>query len=157
MDITLNDQKAQDVLYIRKHVGMDKLPQTIGESYGAIMRYLNELGAQASGEPYTAYHNLNMQDMDVEMGFPVSKPMPPQGEIKSGRIAASRVVSALYVGPYSGLEIVYNEIFKWIAEKGLKLKDVYYEYYYNSPQEVPEKELLTKVVMPVEKGINPQY
>ena len=36
-----------------------------------------------------------------------------------------------------------------MSEKGYKPKGVYYEYYYNSPDEVPESELLTRIVMPV--------
>ncbi len=63
--------------------------------------------------------------------------------------ATGRAVSAMYKGPYSGMEAVYNEIFKWIGEKGYQPAGVYYEYYYNSPQEVPESELLTKIVIPL--------
>ncbi|MDO9535730.1 MAG: GyrI-like domain-containing protein [Bacillota bacterium] len=40
-------------------------------------------------------------------------------------------------------------MFQWIAENGYEQTGVYYEFYYNSPEEVPESELLTKIVMPV--------
>jgi effector-binding domain-containing protein len=149
MAINLEQQPAQMVLYIRKHTSMDKLPTTIGERYMQIMGYLQELGEQPAGVPYTAYHNLDMQDMDVEMGFPVAKQLPPKGDIKAREIAAGSAVSVMYKGPYSAMEATYNEIFKWLAEKGRRAQGVYYEYYFNSPQTVPESELLTKIVIPL--------
>lgn len=55
----------------------------------------------------------------------------------------------LYKGPYSGMEQPYNEIFHWLGQNGYESTGVYDEYYYNSPAEVPEEELLTGIVMPV--------
>ena len=90
-----------------------------------------------------------MQDMDVEMGFCVARPLPGKGDVKAGEIAQGKVASYMYKGPYSEMEPVYNEIFKWINEKGYQPKGVYYEYYYNSPGEVSEGELLTRIVIPI--------
>ena len=99
--------------------------------------------------PYTAYYNLDMQDLDVEMGFPVSKVLPEGEEIKFREIEAGRVISAMYRGPYSKMEPAYAAILKYIEEKGCQPVGICYEYYYNSPQEVPESELLTEIVMPI--------
>ena len=85
----------------------------------------------------------------MEMGFPVSKALPESEEIKARKIEAGRVVSAMYKGPYSGMEATYSGILKWIEEKGYQLTGVSYEYYHNSPQDVPESELLTEIVMPI--------
>jgi hypothetical protein len=52
-----------------------------------------------------------MQDMDVEMGFPVSKPLPSRGDIKAGKTLAGRAALSMYKGPYSSMEPVYNDIF----------------------------------------------
>lgn len=38
---------------------------------------------------------------------------------------------------------------RWMAEKGYEPTGVAYEYYYNSPEEVPVSELLTGIVLPV--------
>ncbi|MFA4884750.1 MAG: GyrI-like domain-containing protein [Desulfotomaculaceae bacterium] len=97
--------------------------------------------------PFTAYYNLDMQDLDVEMGFPVMKPLPGNGEIISGEIPRGKYVSCMYKGAYSQMERPYNEMFKWIEENGYEQKGVYYEYYYNSPHDVPESELLTRISM----------
>lgn len=42
---------------------------------------------------------------------------------------------------------LYKEVqlTKYMSEKGYEPTGVVYEYYYNSPDEIPESELLTKV------------
>lgn len=143
----LNEQEAQPVLSIRTRTAIENLPKVIGEAYGKIMRYVAELGEQPAGVPYTAYYNLDMQDLDVEMGFPVARALPGQGEINAGAIPAGGYATCMYQGPYSKMEEPYNEIFKWMAENGYEQTGVSYEYYYNSPEEVPESELLTKIAI----------
>lgn len=59
-------------------------------------------------------------------------------------------VFCMYRGPYQEMEPVYNEMAKWIEEHGYQATGTAYEYYYNGP-ECPESELLTKIVMPVQK------
>jgi len=147
--IELNQQQAQPILSIRAKTNVENLPKIIGESYMKIIGYLHELGEQPADAPFTAYYNLDMQDLDVEMGFPVAKLLPEKGEIKAGEIAQGTVVSCMYKGAYSGMEQPYNEMFKWITDNGYEQTGVYYEYYYNSPVEVPESELLTRIVMPL--------
>ena len=134
---------------IRKRTTLTELPNIIGNSYHRIAGYLAELGEQPADVPFTAYYNMDMRNLDVEMGFPVAGPLPGKGDIKAGRIQQGKIVSCMYKGFYSGMEAVYNEIFKWIAEKGYQQAGVCYEYYYNSPGEVAESELLTRIVIPL--------
>jgi effector-binding domain-containing protein len=149
MDIELKDLPAQPTLCIRTRTSLDKLPQTIGEGYHKIAAYMEELGEKPVDVPFTAYYNMDMQDMDVEMGFPASKPLPGKGDIKTGKTMAGKAAVCMYKGSYSAMEKVYNERFKWSGEKGCQPKGACYEYYYNSPGEVPESELLTRIVIPV--------
>ena len=148
MEIELSEQKAQPILSIRAKTSLENLPQLIDSSYHKIAGYLEELEEQPADIPFTAYYNLDMQNMDVEIGFPVSKPLPSKDDVKAGEIAQGRIVSYMYKGPYSAMEPVYNEIFKWISENGYQPTGVYYEYYYNAPDEAPESELLTRIVIP---------
>ncbi len=149
LKIELNEQNAQPVLSIRTRTTLEELPALIGESYMKIMSYLNELGEQPANAPFTAYYNLDMQDLDVEMGFPVAKLLTEKDEIKAGEIPQGKVVSTMYKGPYTDMEQPYNEMSEWIAQNGYEPAGVCYEYYFNSPADVPESELLTKIVMPI--------
>ncbi|MDO7787360.1 GyrI-like domain-containing protein [Desulforamulus aquiferis] len=145
----LNEQQAQPVLSMRTRTAVGNLPQELGKAYHTIINYLNELGEKPFEAPFAAYYNMDMEDLDVEMGFPVAKPLPGKGEIKSSEIPAGRQVSCMYKGPYNQMEPVYNAMMQWINENGYAPTGVAYEFYYNSPMEVPESELLTKVVFPI--------
>ncbi len=147
--ITLKQNKPQPVLTIRKITSVNKLPEEIGRAYGMIAMYMQEMGEQPKEAPYTAYYNMDMENLDVEMGFPVSKPIEGRGEIKSGEIPEGRYVEGMYQGPYSGLAAAYDAINAWLAEKVLNTPGTAYEYYFNTPGQVPDSELLTKIVFPV--------
>jgi len=149
MEVEFKEQKSQPVLSIRTRTTLKELPNIIGDSYHKIADYLEKLEEQPVDVPFTAYYNMDMQDMDVEMGFPVTRPLPGKDDVKAGEIAEGPVATYMYKGHYSEMEPVYNEIFKQIEEKGCQPKGVYYEYYYNSPDEVPDSELLTRIVIPI--------
>ena len=150
LKIELKEQKLQPTLSIRTRTTLEELPNKIKESYIKIANYLNELGEKPTNAPFTAYYNLDMQDMDVEMGFPVVKALPGKDDVLAGEIPAGYVVSCLYKGAYSGMESVYNDMFNWIARNNYKSTGIYYEYYFNSPAEASENELLTRIDLPVE-------
>jgi len=147
--ITLKQQASQPALSIRKITSISKLPEDIGKSYGMIAMYLQEMGEEPMGAPFTAYYNMDMENLDVEMGFPVSKPIEGRGDIKAGKLPEGRYVEGMYKGPYSKISSAYDAISAWMNEKGLTPTGVVYEYYFNTPGEVPDSELLTKIAFPV--------
>lgn len=147
--IEVNEQPAQPVPSMRKKTSMANLPQELGQAYGAIIHYLDESGEKPSGIAFAAYFNMDMENLDVEMGFTVPRPLEGKGDIKAGEIPAGRQVSSMHKGPYQGMEPVYEAVTKWIQEKGYVPTGVAYEFYYNSPMEVPESDLLTKIVFPL--------
>lgn len=142
----LSEPKEQPVLSIRKRTSVANLPQEIGKAYGAIAAYLEELGEAPADAPFTAYYNLDMDDLDVEMGFPVSKPLAGKDEITANVIPAGKQASYMYKGSYEKMGPAYEALTAWVANQGLKPTGISYEYYYNAPCEVPEDELLTKIV-----------
>ncbi len=144
--IELKDLPEQPVLSVRKTVSMATLQQEMGMAFKAVMEYLAELGEQPAGPVFAAYYNLDMEHLDVEMGAPVEKPRPGKGEVKAGVIPAGKQVSTIHKGAYTKMEPVYNAINAWIGEKGLTPTGVVYEHYFNSPLEVPEDELMTRIV-----------
>lgn len=145
----LTEQPVQPVLSIRTRTPVGNLPQEIGKAYGKIIQCLDQIGEKPADFPFVAYYNMDMEDLEVEMGFPVAKNLAGKGEIKSGEIPAGKMVSCIYKGPYKEMEPVYNAMTQWINENGYEPTGIAYEFYYNSPLEVPESELLTKVVFPL--------
>lgn len=147
--IELKEQGIQPVLSIRKTTAMGNLPQEIGKAYESILQYLSEIGEQPVEAAFTAYYNMDMEHLDVEMGFPVSKQLAGREEIKASEIPAGKYAECVYKGPYAEMVPAYDAINQWLGENGLSATGISYEFYYNSPMEVPESELLTKIMFPV--------
>jgi effector-binding domain-containing protein len=143
--IQINEQPA---LTVRTVTRVEELPALIGESYQRIGEYMGELKELFSGVPFVAYHNLDMQNLDVEIGFPVAKPLPGKNAIRLSCIPAGKAIFCMYRGAYSEMAPVYEEMAKWITDNGCIPAGTAYEFYYNSP-DFPESELLTKIMMPI--------
>jgi effector-binding domain-containing protein len=86
------------------------LPRVFGEAYGDLGAYLGESGVEPSGMPLAAYHNLDMHDMDVKIGFPVPRALPGRGRIQAGTIPGGSWIAAAHIGPYDSLKAVYDTL-----------------------------------------------
>lgn len=145
----LTDERELPVLSMRVRTAVGNLKNEFGRVYGEIIRYLGEIGETTEGPAFGAYYNLDMENLDVEIGFIMQKTVPGKGEIQAGSIPGGKQVSYFYKGAYEEMEPVYNAMAEWMTEQGLIPTGVSYEYYYNSPAEVPISELLTKIVFPL--------
>ena len=148
----VKEQPAQKTLSIRTRAAVQDLPQVFGDGYGAIAQYLGELGEQPIGPPFAAYYNMDMDNLDVELGFPVARPLPGQAKIKAGEIPGGQVATCLYTGPYSDIEPAYNDLMKWMEDNGYASTGVCYELYLNDPAETPPAELQTQIIFPLKSA-----
>lgn len=139
------ETEKQPVLSVQKTTSVSNLPNVIGEVYGAIVKYIVECGNEPLGPAFIAYYNMDMENLNVEIGFPVAKEMEGQGEIEFRYIPAGKKAIGFHKGAYQELETIYEKLAQWISKKGYEPTGVVYEYYFNSPQEIPASELITKV------------
>lgn len=140
------EQEDQPVLSIRTRSAVKDLPSALGRAYGAIAQYLEELGESPSGAPFAGYYNMDMQNLDLEIGFPVASVLTGRGEIQSGQIPGGKVATAIYTGPYNAIEPAYNALTAFMQKNGHKATGVAYEFYLNDPGETPAEELQTKIL-----------
>ncbi|MGE5618431.1 MAG: GyrI-like domain-containing protein [Sphingomonadaceae bacterium] len=144
------DQAAQPTLSIRTRTSVQGLRQVLGQSYGAIAQYLGELGEHPAGPPFAAYHNMDMANLDVEIGFPVPRKVPGRGNILAGEIPAGKYASCLYTGPYNEIGPgAYEALSAFVGQSGYEATGVSYEMYLNDPNETPPQELQTQVLFPL--------
>ncbi len=145
----LSERPAQAALTIRTRTAVQDLPQLIGKAYSAIIQHLTQLGQYPAGAPFAAYYNMDMQNLDVELGFPVPKELPGKDEIKASRIPAGKYAVVLHTGPYDKVSLAYEALTKWVAEKGYEPTDVAYEVYLNDPSQTKPEDLKTEVMLPL--------
>ncbi len=141
----IKEMPAQPVLSIRTKSAVQELPQVLGASYGAIAQYMGNLGENPTGAPFVAYYNMDMQNLDIEIGFPVSHPLAGQGNIQPNQVFGGKVATCLYVGPYSDVGTAYDALTQFIKDKGVESTGAAYEFYLNDPQTVQPSELQTQI------------
>jgi effector-binding domain-containing protein len=148
-EIKLFELPDQPVLVMRTVTPVEKLPEFFGKAFSAIMARLAALGEQPSGMPYGAYYNLDMKALDVEAGFPVSKKLPDEGELKCTIIPGGKYVTTVHRGSYDTMVPAYNALNEWIKDNGYEATGIAYEYYLNDPSADPSIVAETEVRLPV--------
>ncbi len=147
--IEILERPRQATASIRTRASVSDLPVLMGQTFDKLVQYLGRIGMQPAGPPYSAYYNMDMQDLDVEIGFPVSKVVHGEGDIQANEIPGGKYVSCLYTGPYEEFELPYNELKEWLEEKSQQGTGVSYEFYLNDPANTPPDKLQTQILFPL--------
>jgi effector-binding domain-containing protein len=145
----LKEQAAQPTLTVRATTPVQGLPQVLGQAYGAIAQCLGQMGEQPAGPPFVLYHNMDMQALDIEAGFVVTRKLSNQGQVQAGEIPAGQFASVLYTGPYDQCGSAYEALTQFIQASGREATGVSYEFYLNDPQQTPPHELQTLIMFPI--------
>ncbi|NHI93711.1 MAG: AraC family transcriptional regulator [Candidatus Lokiarchaeota archaeon] len=145
----LKEIKELKTLSIRTKSPVEKLPNILGEGYGEIMKYIGELGIEPTGEPFVIYYNMDMSNLDIELGFPVAVKHPNKGRVQSSKIPGGKFATTLHVGPYETVEKSYNELNAFIISQGHEAQNWVIEAYLNDPRENPGEEPKTMIYIPL--------
>ncbi len=147
--IEIKEKTAQPALAVRFRSSVEELPAQLGRIYGSIIGYIQRNGSATPLIPYVAYYNMDMQDLDLEAGFTVTEDITGEGDIVASEIPAGKHVSCTHKGPYAASEAAYKVMTEWMQKNQCVPTGVAYEFYLNSPEEVPESELLTRIIFPL--------
>jgi effector-binding domain-containing protein len=134
---------------IRTTTSMQDLSNVLGKSYGAVVQYLGALGEAPAGPPFAVYYNMDMENLDIGIGFPVAKALPGEGKIKAEEIPAGKYASCLYTGSYEDIGEAYDALTAWVEENDYEATGLAYEFYLNDPGETPPEELQTQILFPL--------
>lgn len=146
----IKKQPAQPVMSIRTKTSVQNLPMILGKAFGDIATYIGMQGQQPQGPPFVAYYNMDMENLDIEIGFPVAKKLPSGDEVKASEIPAGKVATCVYTGPYGdGMKAAYEALSKHVEENGGVPTGIVYEIYFNSPMDTPPEKLQTQIVFPL--------
>jgi len=145
----IESKPQQAAMVIRTHCAVGQMPAVLGEGYGKVLAYIQAAGKYPSNPPFVAYYNLDMQNLDIELGFPLEEPLPESGDIHPVIYPAGDYASLLYIGPYDQCAPAYEELARFIQEAGREPTGVAFEYYLNDPSEPPFEEPQTLIVFPL--------
>jgi effector-binding domain-containing protein len=145
----LTELTAQPTVVVRATANFHTLPHTIRDGFTALDGYLKSVNEQPAGPWYVAYHNNDMDHMDVEVGIPVSRELPGTDGIAAGVLPAGRAAATMHRGPYHDGAHAWSALEHWIADQGLQVAGPSYERYLNDPDHTTPDALLTRMEIPV--------
>lgn len=140
----------QPVLSIRVKTRPDKIGVTLAEILPEVFGYLKELRIPPAGPPFTRYHHFGANQVDLEGGMPVLKPVLGRGRIEAGELPGGLLVASWHIGPYGGLAAAHEALRAWLNEQGRNAAGPSWEVYWTDPAVVLNPaEWKTEVVCPV--------
>jgi effector-binding domain-containing protein len=141
--------EERETLMVRTTASVGELPNVMGSVYGEIAGFMGEKGLKFAGPPFALYHNMDMEALDLEIGFPISNRSKGEGLVTTGRIPGGRVAVAIHTESYDTIGKTYESLAVFVKEKGLETGKWTYEYYLNSPQDTAPDELQTEIYFPI--------
>jgi effector-binding domain-containing protein len=146
------EKKETPTLSVRYRTPAAELPNSMGPVYGEIAAYMGKNGIRFAGPPFAMYYNMDMNDLDVEIGFPVPAAAAGAGRVKAGKLPGGSFAVAKHVGPYATIEETYNGLTAFVKEKGVQPEAYMFEEYLNSPEDTPPDKLETVIYFPLKRG-----
>ncbi len=136
---------------IKSRVNVEQLPDVFASSFESLVEYLEEIGEDIAGPPFAIYYNVEMDDLDVEMGLPVTRAIPGRGNITSREIGIQKAASTIHTGPYEEIESAYIALAEWMNDNGHEPAGASYEFYRNDPGTTVPEDLQTVIFIPLKQ------
>ncbi len=150
-DIRLMLRAEQPVLSARMKISYKELERLFAKKRENVLALLRPTGVYMTDVPFIIYHdylNLDVENLDLEICFPLSTWMDGDENLQPRVIPQTKVVHCMFKGNYEEMDYLYGEMTAWIMQKGYEPEGSAYEFYYIK-KEQPYDERLTKIVLPV--------
>jgi effector-binding domain-containing protein len=132
-------------LTIRTRTAASSISSLFREGFSEIAALLAGQGMAPAGPSFALYYNMDMEDLDVEFGFPAPGAATGGGRVVQSGTPYGKAVTTLYIGPYEEIGPVYEALMQWIDTNGLVPSGMAYEVYLNDPAVTPPEILKTQV------------
>jgi DNA-binding transcriptional MerR regulator len=132
----------------------DTTPDTIGPDSGRAYQRLYEIlgkeGVTPIAPPRLLYHEMNEDAWKIETCVPIAGTAPKSEELTTHEDPGGRAVTTLHVGPYDELGIAWDELRRFVRDKGYETASAPYDVYLNDPNEIKDPaKFETELVWPI--------
>ena len=137
-EISLTEVEPRPTAVVREVVAVSDLPGFFHRAFSAVAIAVQGQNVSVAGVPFGLFHGVPTDRVDVEAGFPLSRPIEASGPVTPSSLPGGRVVTALHVGPYDTLDQTYAELTAWMSEQSLTPGEDMWEEYLSDPEEEPD-------------------
>ncbi len=149
-DMFLRILPPQQVASVRVTTDADDIGPLAGEHLPEIWAYLNSLSMQPGGPPFIRYHKIDEPPYDLEFGFPLAAPVPPQGRIALGGLPGGTMAVTWHVGPYETAVHAAGALRNFIRAEGWAEAGPPWDVYWTNPRLEPNSaRWKTEVIWPI--------
>ena len=136
----------------RLRTPVPELPQRFQEVLGFIFGEAIPKSCGAiipTGAPFAVYRNMDMNDLDVEIGVPAKGTCAFLGSLEWSETSSGTFATCIHHGPYNQMEGTYQKLMQWVAEqhKILSESTLTMEIYHSDPDRTPPAELETEILL----------
>jgi effector-binding domain-containing protein len=141
----VKDLVAVPALSIRTRTSMQKSAPLFDAGYRDILQLLSKQGRYPVGAPFARYFNMNMNELEIEFGYPVDDNAMGDDRIVKSSTLSGKAASCLYTGCCDGMEPAYEALLMLVFSKGLNFTGDAYEIYLDDPALTPSDRRRTQV------------
>ncbi|MDD4730245.1 MAG: GyrI-like domain-containing protein, partial [Dysgonamonadaceae bacterium] len=92
------ETEEQPVLSVKTTTSVNNMPNVVGRIYSQIVNYIIEKGEEPIGPAFIAYYNMDMENLIVEIGFPITRKIEVKDDIVQRYIPAGRKATGCHKG-----------------------------------------------------------
>lgn len=142
----MQERAAQPALVVRRRAPLAQLSAVLGPAWGAIMAQAAAQGASPAGPPFVAYHNMDWQNLDLEIGMPFATALRGAGDVQATTLPAGPAAVCAYTGPYDHIGAAHDALQQWLVAQSRQPVGPAYEFYLNDPVTTAPAALRTDVL-----------
>jgi effector-binding domain-containing protein len=125
----------------------------LGAAYGRVAVFVAANGLQIDGQPIAISNYWDDRGYGFDAGLPVSgtptRGAGPGSAVRMGETYGGRVVRAVHVGPYTGLEDTFHKVEAFMIAHKLEGNGRSWEVFVSDPGNTAEDEMITEIFQPV--------
>ncbi|MBO0452652.1 GyrI-like domain-containing protein [Candidatus Enterococcus murrayae] len=150
-DIMLKQLPEQHMLTHRKTINFfAEYADFMGETINDILQLIEENKALPSSGPIVCFHNIDLEKLDVEIGFATPRSIEAKDEIRSLTHPIRTVALTIDRGPYEKQDPTLEELMQWVPDHDYQAIGGIYYHYLNG-EEQSENDYLTEMYLPIKK------
>ena len=134
---------------VRGTVPADQLPAFFDAAFQRLPAAIAAQGAQIAGAAFARYPSPPADVVELEVGFPVDRPIEATEDVGSGSLPAGRVARVVHAGSFEELGTSWERLQVWMDEQGHHRGDGFWEVYLTEPSpEMDPADLRTELNWP---------
>jgi effector-binding domain-containing protein len=155
VEIGITEVPSKTIAYFTGSSGTaaEEIGAALGAAYGRVAMFVSANGLQMDGQPLAIANFWDERGYGFDAGIPVSgtpaRGAGPDSPVRMGETYGGRVVRAVHVGPYTGLEETYAIVEAFMAAHRLEANGRSWNVFVSDPGNTPEVELKTEIYYPV--------